>query len=269
MRDNGFVRRMADGVAVYACCAFEDIAGLRHGFSTRHGGVSTPPEGALNLGHVPWDTAEHVRENRRRFCAALGLGPARLLTLRQIHSDRTHILREISDHWNPPEGDAISTDQAGAALAVQTADCFPVLLADRETRVVACVHSGWKGTLAQLVSKTIGAMHRAFAIDITKLLVAVGPGIRSCCYEVGEEVAELYRGGYPGADLLLKHAERPGKYLLDLPAALHRQFAGAGIPAGNIHDLGACTRCRVDEFFSYRAEGLRAGRMMAVIGRVA
>ena len=269
MSNDGFVRRVEQGIPLYYCRAFEDIAGLRHGFSTRHGGVSGSLGGSLNLGHIPWDAAEHVRENRGRFLGALRIVPARLLTLRQIHSDRIHIIRDIPGHWNPPEGDALTTDQAAVALGVQTADCFPVLMADPETGAIACIHSGWKGTLARLSRKTVEAMQSAFGGDASKLLVAIGPGIRSCCYEVGEEVADPYRRAYPGLSLLQERSLSPGKYLLDLPGALSAQLAEAGIPAGNVHDLGVCTRCRADEFFSYRAEGRNAGRMMAVIGRVA
>ncbi len=253
------------GVPFYSCRVFEELPGLRHGFSTRHGGVSALPGAALNLSHVGWDARECVEENRRRFLGALQLRPAQLLTLRQTHSDGIHIIREIPDYWNPAEGDALATDQAAVTLAVQTADCYPILIASSRTSCIAAIHSGWKGTLSRLTFKTVEAMRGAFGCNSPDLLVAIGPGIRSCCFEVGAEVADLFREQYPGIPLATERAHRPGKYMLDLQTALYLQFEEAGIPAGNVFDLGACTRCRSDEFFSYRAEGQRSGRMMAVI----
>jgi YfiH family protein len=268
MSESGFVRRLVHGVPFYICRALEEIADLQHGFSTRHGGVSSLPDGALNLRHAPWDSSENVRENRRRFLGALRLRAGRLLTLRQVHSDRIHIIGEIPSHWNQPEGDALATELEGAALAVQTADCFPILIADPGGRGVACIHSGWRGTLARLPGKTVEAMRNAFGCDPSRLLAAIGPGIRSCCYGVGEEVADRFRENYPGLPLAGRRMDHPDKYLLDLPGALRSQLGEAGIAPGNLHDLGICTHCRTDEFFSYRAEGPLSGRMMAVIMRV-
>ncbi len=269
MNNNGFVRRVVHGMPLYCCRAMEELPGVRHAFSTRRGGVSRLPGDALNLSHVSWDDHEHVEENRRRLCSALQLPPERLFTLRQVHSDRLHMIRDIPEHWNRPEGDALATDQAGVALAVQTADCYPILIADPGTLAIAGIHSGWKGTLARLVFKTVEAMRDCFGCNPSRMMAAVGPAIRSCCFEVGAEVADLFRAEYPGLPLALECAHKPGKYLLDLQAALSAQFEEAGIPAGNVHDLGICTRCRNDEFFSYRAEGKRSGRMMAVIARIA
>ncbi|HYK91650.1 MAG TPA: peptidoglycan editing factor PgeF [Acidobacteriota bacterium] len=266
MDNQGFVRRVSRGVPFYSCRVLEELSGLRHGFSTRQGGVSAPDR-ALNLSRVGWDSPECVDENRRRFFGALQLLPGQVLTLRQIHSDRLHIIKDTPDHWNRPEGDALATDLTGPVLAVQTADCYPILIADSRTRAVASVHAGWKGTLARLVRKTVAGMKEAFHCDPADLVVAVGPAIRRCCFEVGAEVVDLFREQYPGFPLAVERVHKPGKYLLDLRAALNVQFEEAGIPFGNIHDLGACTRCRADEFFSYRAEGERSGRMMAVIAR--
>ncbi len=260
---------MVHGVPFYCCRAFEELQGVRHAFSTRRGGISPLPEGALNLSRVGWDDREHVEENRRRLCRALQLAPERLFTLRQVHSDRLHIIRDIPEHWNRPEGDALATNQAGVTLAVQTADCYPILIVDPATLAIAGVHSGWKGTLARLLFKTVTAMQASFGCNPSRMLAAVGPAIRSCCFEVGEEVVGLFRAAYPGLPLAVERAHERGKYLLDLRAALNAQFEEAGIPARNVYDLDVCTRCCSDEFFSYRAEGQRSGRMMAVIARIA
>jgi polyphenol oxidase len=261
MEKNGFALRRIEGIPYYSCLAFEGLPDLRHGFSTRRGG-----ESALNLGYSSGESVERVHGNRHRFLSALHFHEANLVTLHQVHSNRVHIIRDISDQWNQTEGDALITRVPGIAIAVQIADCFPVLLADPVANVVAAVHSGWRGTLQRIVERTVEELCRAFGSDPARILAAVGPGIRSCCCEVGPEVAGAFKAEYPERDLARPSNARPGKYLLDLPGALEIQFHAAGIKLGNSFDLGACTRCNTDEFFSYRAEGQCSGRMMAVIG---
>ncbi len=259
-----FVRQEVEGVAFYICPAFARVRGLHHGFSTRFGGT-----GSLNLTHLPWDACERVEENRRRFLSALGFPHCPLVTLRQIHSDRIQIVHDGADELDRgQEGDALATKQAGIALGVQVADCFPILLADVETGSVAAVHSGWRGTLLRILWKTIETMKSSLGAQPGSLRVAIGPGIRSCCMQVGPEVAARYEAEYPGLGLARPQTEIKGKYLLDMAGALAIQAAEAGLHPDQIFDMKACTRCLPEEFFSYRAEGTAAGRMMAVIGRL-
>jgi YfiH family protein len=265
MRGEGFILREFKGIPYYSCRAFESLPGLCHGFSTRHGGVSSLDRCSLNLGNTPWDSPERIQENRLRFLSALRLEKARLTTLRQVHSNRVHIIEDISGQWNQSEGDALATRVENVALAVQVADCLPVLVADPVHNAVAAVHSGWRGTLSGVLPRTIQEMQRAFESDPAQLLVAIGPGIRACCYEVGIEVAERFEREYPGRGIAKTANARAGKYLLDLGRALDIQLNLAGICLENRHDLGACTRCNTNEFFSHRAEGTAAGRMMALI----
>src|SRR5688572_26273808 len=128
-----FVVREVEGIRFYCSRALEELPFLRHGFSTRNGGVSS--KDSLNLGYVAWDAAERVEENRRRFLTALSLKAESLATLSQIHSDRAHILEEKPMQWNRhTQGDALITGRVGAALGIQVADCFPVLMADPQDR---------------------------------------------------------------------------------------------------------------------------------------
>jgi YfiH family protein len=266
MQTNGFIRRQAAGIPYYACTALELDSGLRHAFSTRRGGVSLAPAGALNLGHVPWDARANVEENRRRFLSALSLGPACLITVAQIHSAEFHIIKTAADQWNPrTRGDALVTAEPGVALAVQVADCFPVLISDPHTGAIAAVHAGWRGTLARILRRTLEGMQRSLGVDPSHVMVAYGPGIRSCCLEVGSEVTSMFEAEFPGHRLCIPHPNHPTKHLLDLPQALSIQVSEAGVPLSNVFDLGLCTRCHPEEFFSYRAEGRQAGRMMALI----
>jgi len=265
MQGDGFELREAGDIAYYSCVALEKIVHLRHGFSTRRGGVS---DGTLNLGYAAWDSRAHVVENRRRFLSALSLSSGSLATVAQIHSAEFHIIKSRAHQWNPrTRGDALVTAGEGIALAVQVADCFPVLIADPGTGAIAAVHAGWRGALARILRRTIEGMQRHFGSDPAGLTIAVGPGIRSCCLEVGSEVALAFEAEFPGSRLCSPHPVNDGKHLLDLILALSQQLADAGVHSGNVFDSGLCTRCRPHEFFSFRAEGARAGRMMAVICR--
>ncbi len=266
MSDNAFRLHETEGIAYYTCRALEKIHNLSHGFSTRHGGLSSLPSNSLNLGHVPWDGREHVEENRRRFLDALQISPDWLTTLSQKHSADFHIISAKAPQWNgTTPGDALITKSKEVALAVLVADCFPILAADPETGAIACIHSGWRGTLGRILLRTLRGMERFLSCDPERLMVAIGPGIRSCCMEVGAEVAASFDREYGNSDLLLHPARRPEKHLLDLPLALHQQLRTAGVPPENVFDLGLCTHCNTGEFFSHRAECERTGRMMAVI----
>jgi YfiH family protein len=266
MNGKEFLLRESQGIHYYSCCAFERVPHLHHGFSTRCGGAPDLNESSLNLSNSLWDSPARVSENRRRFLTTLHLEDAHLITLRQVHSNRVHIIKNISSQWNQSEGDALATRVENVALSVQVADCLPVLIADPVANAVAAVHSGWRGTLSQILLQTIREMEKAFNCDPSTLLVAVGPGIRACCFEVGSEVADLFDGQYPGCCSPSSAIDNSRKYLLDLGKALDVQMNLAGIQPEHRYDLGACTRCNPNEFFSYRAEGQAAGRMMAVIG---
>jgi len=267
---SGFVRRVVNGVSFYSCLALEDLAQVRHGFSTRIQGAESPQGNSLNLSMVPWDTPERVSENRSRFLSALGLASARLVTLSQVHSDQVHVIEEETvSGGRRREGDALITVQAGMAVGVLVADCFPIVLADPDTGAVAAVHSGWRGTAQRILAKTIEKMRTGLGSRPSHLWAALGPGIRSCCFEVGAEVEDVFEKAFAGAHLSRQNPEHAGKYLLDLPRALAIQCEESGLAPGNIFELGICTRCHPEEFFSYRAEGHCAGRMMALIGRIA
>ena len=268
------------------------IPWLIHGFSTRTGGVSTAYGGqALNLGYTKHDTHAAVDENRTLLLRTLGAVNADgtawpLVRLRQIHSDIIHRI----DH--PPEhllsGDGLVTSTPHLMLAVQTADCLPVLLADAKRKAVGAFHAGWRGTLARIVEKGVGAMRLHFGSEPDDLRAAIGPGIATCCYAVGQEVSEQFQSQFSYAaelfrevtesdpvrekyPLLFMTARAPGHsdlghtIYLDLREANRRQLLGAGLRPENISALHFCTACRTDLFFSHRAEKGLTGRQMAVI----
>jgi len=277
--------RTSHGLRVLQVPAFAKFPWLIHGFSTRPGGISAlNGKKALNLGFIEWDPGENVRENRRRFQAALGAKDLNLVSLLQFHSDSAH--RFDTYPTSPCRGDASLTNKPGLLLAIQTADCVPILLVDPKKRAIAAVHAGWRGTLQRIVAKTIGHMQMEFATEPTDVIAAVGPSIGGCCYEVGVDVAskfsaqfldandffdELRTGDEPNPLQWLNrmppgHQPPPKKVLLDLRKANRAQLLAAGVRQENIFVSDLCTSCRTDLLFSYRKEGQHSGRMMAVIG---
>ena len=242
---------------------------LWHGFSTRLGGVSEVygRAGDLNLGFTGEDDAERVRENRRRLVEqATGDGAVPLVGIRQIHSGEVVVLRGDLPLWSEaPSADGILSDGSGVLVAVQTADCIPVLVADPEHRAVGAFHAGWRGTVAGIVEKGIAAMQAAYGSRPEQLLAAIGPGIGGCCYAVGEELLRAFVARSAGAESCFRRAG--GEMFLDLTEANRRQLLEAGVDAARIAEVGGCTRCQPERFFSYRGQQGRTGRMMSVIGR--
>lgn len=267
---------------------------LVHGFSTRPGGLTTSYGApSLNLGFTKEDDRERVQDNRRRFLvvvgAATGKRPWPLVVNRQVHSDVIHVVRAVPDE--PLAGDGLITNLRGVALGILTADCLPVLVVDTAKRVVGAFHAGWRGTVSRIVEKGIGVMRREFGTRPEDIRAAIGPGIRQCCYEVGEELRQEFESQFsrsgelfrevrsPDAvreryPLLFMNARAPGhgddcvKLYLDLRQANVRQLVAAGVPLGQITALHECTACDTRRFFSHRAERGQTGRMMAVIGMV-
>jgi YfiH family protein len=257
---------------VLVCDPIED-AGFKNGFSTRLGGVSPLPANALDLGNFRKDEREYVIENRRRFLDALRADGWPIITARQIHSASVRRVLDARDAENArreqPVCDALMSDTKRMLLAVQTADCLPIILADERTGAFAAVHAGWRGTLAGIVARTVEQMQMSYDTRDGDLHAALGPAIASCCFEVGPEVLAQFREKYPYADELVSQRQENGKAHLDLRYANRRQLIDCGVPVDRIYDCGLCTVCRNDLFFSYRRENgseKPVGRLMGVIG---
>jgi YfiH family protein len=270
---------------------------LVHAFSTRRGGVSRVYGGnSLNLGFTKQDTRAAVERNRELFLRELGVANGRkswpLVSLRQIHSDVIHRVDRMPIDQTPAQhlaGDGMVTDTPGVVLAVQTADCLPIILADRKRRAVGVFHAGWRGTVKRIVEKGVGEMRKYFGSDPRDLVAAIGPGVQACCYEVGEEVRTKFEAQFAYAGSLFRevkesdpvrekypllfltarapgHSELPVKLFLDLVEANRRQLLDAGVRAKNIEAVGPCTACHTELLFSYRAEKGVTGRLMAAAG---
>lgn len=233
-------------------------AGFVHGFSTRHGGVSEGEFASLNLGRSVGDSIEHVLENHKRLAAAVGFAPERLFERSQVHGAAVYDVREGDDPARVREGqsDALIARTKGYAVGVRVADCVPVLLADTKSGAVAAVHAGWRG----VVSNVVGAAIDALRCDSEHLLAAIGPSIGPCCFEVGDEVASQIAES-AGDGLVLRRA--PKKPHVDLWRAVELQLYRKGVRT--IDTLGMCTMCDREQWFSFRRDGAKSGRMLGVI----
>jgi len=181
---------------------------------------------------------------------------ARLATLRQIHSDKVL----VADHAGLiGEGDALISSLPGLTLAIRTADCLPVLIADARNQTVAAVHAGWRGVIREVAPKAIETMARQFGSRPEDLTVVLGPSIGACCFEVGPEVAIQFTRLFPERQDLSVRTK------IDLTEAIVRQLRRIGVPSGQIASSQLCTYCESRAFHSYRRDGEAAGRMISAI----
>ncbi|MFC4426643.1 peptidoglycan editing factor PgeF [Deinococcus navajonensis] len=228
-----------------------------HAFTTRRGGVSVGAYQGLNLDDRE-DEAGAVTENRRRLGAALGFGANDFARLNQVHGTEV-VTVSGPGVWT---GDALVTRDPGVLLAIGTADCYPLLLEDAGTGVLGAAHAGWKGTLGRIAARTVEAM-AALGAAPEDIRVAVGPGICGARYEVSADVARQFQeAGLESAVQVMGNGVR-----LDLAAANGQVLKEAGVPEEHIWHSGRCST--EDDFYSYRRDAGRTGRMWAVIGRPA
>jgi len=196
-------RVAANGVEWVPAPGWERMKWLWQGFSTRRGGVSRAycaeeAKGELNLGFTAEDEPQAVEQNRRLLAEAIsGDAATPLITLRQIHSNLL-VVASASDarRERPWKGDGIMTDEPGLLLGIQTADCIPVLVADRKRHAVAAFHAGWRGTVKRIVETGIGRMRLEFGSRPEDLVAAIGPGVATCCYAVGEDVFSAFESQF-------------------------------------------------------------------------
>lgn len=300
----------ANGVRWLPVPGWERISWLWAGFSTRQGGLSHAyaAEGApaeLNLGFTAADDRETVLKNRALLAEAVtGSAATPLVPIRQFHSNlivrltSADAAREVPWKAGVPsdrskslgwKADGSITTDPGILLAVQTADCIPVLVADRKKRIVGAFHAGWRGTVKRIVELGVGRMRLEFGSRPQDLIAAIGPGVGPCCYAVGEEVLSEFESQFAYARTLFHEVSdsdpirtrypmlfltqrAPGhspigpELHVDLVEANRRQLLDAGLDPAAIRLIGGCTQCHRDLFFSHRGSQGHAGRMMAVIG---
>ena len=243
--------------------------GIRHGFFTRQGGVSTGLYDSLNCGPGSSDDSMAVLDNRARVAAAIGLGPDRMAGLYQIHSAECVTLTDQADCAQRPQADAYVTALSGVGLAILTADCLPVLFCEAQAGVIGAAHAGWRGAAAGVIEASVQAMVRLGA-QTEKIVMVIGPGIRQASYQVSSDMKEEIISQYPAAtSCFIPDPAAGDKYLFDLPgfAALRGQAAGLS----QIYDSGCDTYADEAQFFSHRRATHRSeadsGRLISVIAQ--
>ena len=242
--------------------------GFAHGFSTRQGGVSSArgvssaPYASLDLAGSVGDQAVRVAENRRRFAEQVGYAPEQLFELNQVHGNQVRVVRtsDAPEVLRQQDGDGLVAD-AGLAIGVRTADCLPLLLADPVTRAVAALHVGWRGAAAGVVPAGLEALRAVCQAPPERLLAAIFPHIRACCFEVGPDVAQILTQAAHGAVVV---ESRPEAHV-ELARLVRAQLMAAGVLELHIDDVAGCTRCDAERFFSFRRDGQASGRHLAVI----
>ncbi|MCJ7822480.1 MAG: peptidoglycan editing factor PgeF [Armatimonadetes bacterium] len=242
---------------------------LCHGITGRQRGVSEGPYAQLNLGLHVGDDAEHVVENRRRVCEALGVEFETCTFGQQMHGDALRLVSpgdagagrtRFEDGF--AETDGLIVREPGITIGVFVADCVPLVFYDPETHVGAVVHAGWRGTAAGIAAKAVRFLAEECSARPETLLVGIGPAIGRCCFQVSEEVARAVGEAARSEEV----AEvRDGSWYADVAEANRRQLLAAGVKQENIELSGVCTSCHADEFYSERKLGRPTGRFGAFL----
>lgn len=253
---------MAEPVEVNSA---EALAGIPHGFLGRRGGVSAGLVVGLNVGLGSGDDDAAIAENRKRAAAAV-LPGAPIVACYQVHSPDCVTVREPWSDADRPHADALVTDRRGILLGIVTADCTPVLFADREAGVIGAAHAGWKGAIAGVTDRTIEAME-ALGARREAIAAAIGPTIAQASYEVDEGFRARFLAA-ESANTRFFDAGKPGHWQFDLPAYVAARLVSAGV--GSVDDLGLDTYAAPDRFYSFRRATHRGepayGRQMSLIG---
>jgi hypothetical protein len=244
----------------------KECSGIRHGFMTRRGGVSTGIYDSLNCGYGSDDDARHVTENRTRTAARVDLPHEALATTYQIHSAD---VMEVETPWPRaarPKVDAMVTRRPGVALGISTADCAPILLADPAAGVIGAAHAGWKGAVTGVAEATVAAMI-GLGAEAARIQAAIGPCIAQASYEVGPEFPRPFLEQDNANRRFFIPARRAGHFMFDLPGYVASRLAAAGIVS--IENVARDTCAEADLFFSYRRKTLRGepdyGRSLSII----
>lgn len=241
--------------------------GVLHFASTRHGGTSTGDCGTLNMDFTEDDSIENILENRNRMAISVGFNPDAYVFSEQVHGDNVVIINNImkgsgllNKESHIPSADAMITNEPGICLITKTADCVPIVLYDPVKRVIASIHTGWRGTMLRIAAKTVEVMLGKFNCKPKDIIAGIGPSIGACCYEVGDDVINTVQQTFGNTDNFLKAIEGKEKRHLDLWYTNRYILENIGLLPDNIEVAELCTSCNTD-FFSWRRDGKTTGRL--------
>lgn len=246
---------------------------VKHGFSTRKGGVSTGIFSSMNLNFKRGDDPDAVMENYRRMAAALNMRVEDMVLSDQTHTTNVRVITEedrgkgILKPQDYSDVDGMITNVPGIVLVTSYADCVPLYFVDPVRKAIGLSHSGWKGTVGHIGQKTVWKMHEVYGSEPKDIVAAIGPSICQSCYEVSDDVAEAFRANFTAdeaADILLDKGN--GKYQLDLWKANEIVLLEAGIQKEKLQITDICTRCNPEYLFSHRIMGNERGNLAAFLG---
>lgn len=262
MRGNGAVK-------YYTVDSFENTGRVKTCFSTRIGGVSTGGYHALNTGLKSGDDILNIRRNIDLLCYAAGFNTENMVFSDQVHGNNVRIAgredigKGAVRSSDIRQVDALVTGDKNTAICIFTADCIPVFLYDFERNVAALCHAGWRGIINGIIAKTIDIMSSSFNSNPCCIKAAIGPSIGPCCFEVGEDVAGVFKMHFKDTEGILLYSG--GKSFINLQSAARKQLMGSGVRDNNIIESGLCTSCNDNMFFSYRRDGSKTGRMISIM----
>lgn len=261
---------------------------LVHAFTTRHGGVSTGEKTSLNFGKGPDDTWDNILENYRILAAALSeeAGKAGLVNREHmVRTDQTHtanVLTVTEEHLSMgilrereyTNIDGLITNKRGITLITSHADCNALFFYDPKQQAIGLAHSGWKGTLQEIGTQIIRQMSTEFDTQPEDLIVGIGPALCQTCFEVDEDVAQKFYQKNPAwktmafqreIGICSETGEERRKHYIDLKSVVRETLMRSGVKPENIHDMGLCSKCRPDLFYSYRGQKGKNGNMVSVM----
>ena len=258
--------REKEGVPYLVYPLLEDTGVVKHGFSTRLGGVSTGNCATMNISTTRGDSPEAVEENRRRIASAIGVKPEDMTYTHQTHTTNVAVVKEEDRGARFMETDGMVTNVPGICLVTFYADCVPLFFVDPVHRAIGLSHSGWRGTVGRIGKVTVEKMTENYGTDPKDVIAAVGPSICQDCYEVSEDVICRFRENFPEEcwpDLFYNKGD--GKYQLNLWKANEYVFAEAGIRREHTAVTNVCTHCNPDILFSHRTTGEKRGNLSAFL----
>ena len=245
---------------------------VKHGFSTRLGGVSEGEFSTMNFTFTRGDNPDHVKENYRRMSEALLVDEKKMVLSWQTHTTNVRAVTEedagkgIWRERDYQDVDGLVTNVPGITLVTFFADCVPLYVIDPVHRAIGLSHSGWRGTVERMGEKTLKVMEKEYGTRAEDVVVGIGPSICQDCFEVGPEVADAFAGAFQKEKLpCLYYKKENGKYQLDLWKANEMIFQEAGVAREKIHVTDICTHCNPELLFSHRAVGTRRGNLAAFL----
>lgn len=264
-----FEEKTVDGVPYLAYPLLEKTGVVRHGFSTRLGGVSTGHCATMNISTTRGDDPAAVEENRRRIAKAIGVRAEDMTYTNQTHTTNVAVVEAKDRGKRFMETDGMVTNVPEICLVTFYADCVPLFFVDPVHRAIGLSHSGWRGTVGKMGKVTVERMREEYGTDPAQVVAAIGPSICQDCYEVSEDVIERFRENFDKAlwpELFYEKAD--GKYQLNLWRANQAVLAEAGVPRENIAVTNLCTHCNPDILFSHRSTGTARGNLSAFLALI-